>query len=805
MSNFEKPTKHDPSSLSKQNVNSLEVNCQQTLGDRQKANNNKGFQAIPTELKEYIQWVTWILEKISLGTTTKRPYIAGLPKYPSNRAKVDDPTTWRDFETAWIDVENASNDKVLPKYPSNISKQIISKQKLLDIDVQKSVGYGIGFILTERDPYCFIDLDHCINANTGEIEPKSKQIIEKLSSYTEISQSGLGIHIIVKAELPEGSGNRKGNFEIYTQGRYCAMTGNLLNGYPRTIEERQEQVNQICNEIFGKPETKEPSITQPSTTNLSDQEIIDKASNAKNGLKFKLLMAGDISGYPSGSEADLALVDLIAFYTQDKGQILRIIEQSALYDKKWERADYQHRTIDKALSTLSERYNPSGNYGSIDKSNKAGDSVAEETEAEQKKADISRFFEDKTFTPSILADELKSEYDFIFTNGDLYLYQGGVYRPIGIEFIKNKCREKLQKASRINRINEVIAHIQDTTCVDGEKLNTYKYLINLENGMYDIKTEKIISHSKDYLSTIRIPVEYDPSVSYANISDWLESTLIDAECIQLACELFGYCLIPDTAMAKAFMLVGVGANGKSTFLNVLENFIGKDNVSKVPLQELSDHRFKRAELFGKLVNLFADLDNKALESTSYFKTIVTGDSIDAERKNQNPFSFRPFTRLVFSANEIPRSRDRSFAYYRRWCIIPFDKQFMGADDKKGLAEELSKPENLSALLNCALPELKRILERQTFSEPAKVKEALSEYEKQNDPVKAFVSECCQFDGLARVERGSLYDKFCQYCEETGFKTVNNRNFYQRMRIFQQIKELQQDDGKRVFIGIKISS
>ena len=726
------------------------------------------IDGIPDELKQLKQWVCWNKE-IRDGKETKVPYI---PYSQTDKASSTNNSTWRTFAETVKAFEASKHD-------------------------------GIGFVFTENDPYCFIDLDKCFDANTGEVADWASGVIQKLNGYTEISQSDKGLHVIIKAELPEDSGNRKGGFEIYTQGRYCAMTGNMLNGYPRTIETRQEQVNQICVDIFGKPEPKEPSKTQPSTINLSDNEIIEKASNAKNGLKFKLLMAGDISGYPSGSEADLALVDLIAFYTQDRGQILRIIEQSALYDDKWEREDYQDRTIDKALSNLSETYQPgtkrhdSGTAGN--KTIKAGDPVATE---DSKKDDPSRFFEEKTFTPSILADELMSEYDFIFTNGELYLYQNGVYRPIGVEFIKTKCREKLQKASRIYRINEVIAHIQDLSGVDGERLNTHKLLVNLENGMYDIKTGGICDHSKDYLSTIRIPVRYDPKVSYGFINEWLESTLVDADCIQLACELLGYCLIPDTTMAKAFMLVGAGANGKSTFLTVLENFIGQDNISKVPLQELSDHRFKRAELFGKLVNLFADLDNRALESTTYFKTVVTGDSIDAEKKNQNPFSFRPFARLVFSANEIPRSRDRSFAYYRRWCIIPFDKQFMGLDDKKGLADALSRPENLSALLNCALPELKRIIDRQSFSEPAKVKEALNEYEKQNDPIKAFVAECCQFDAMARVERGSLYDKFCQYCDETGFKTVTNRSFYQRMRIFQQVKEIQDHSGKRLFDGIK---
>lgn len=542
---------------------------------------------------------------------------------------------------------------------------------------------------------------------------------------------------------------------------------------------------------------------------LSDNDVIAKASKAKNSDKFNRLMSGQWQGeYPSQSEADLALCCELAFWTPDTDLIDGLFRQSGLYRDKWDRADYRNDTINKALELTPERYTPGTQNHSQQTKVESGQihegrSGAVESISDSKSNDPSKYFSDKRFIPARLAKDLMLKYDFIYCTGELYIYLNGVYKPYGVDFIKQECYKILGEGARINYVNEVVANIQYTNLIDIEKLNTQKHLINLENGMYDITNEKLLSHSKDYLSTIRIPVSYDPGVSYSVISDWLASTLTDPECIQLSCELFGYSLIPDTTMAKAFMLVGSGANGKSTFLTVLENFIGKDNVSKVPLQELSDHRFKRAELFGKLVNLFADLDNRALESTTYFKTIVTGDSIDAERKNQNPFSFRPYARLVFSANEIPRSRDRSFAYYRRWCIIPFERQFMGADDDKGLADELSKPENLSALLNCALTELKNVIKRQSFSEPKKVKEALNEYEKSNDPVKAFVDECCQLDPYARIERGSLYTAFCQYCDDTGFKSVTNRNFYQRLRIFREIKELTDSEGKRQFQGIKL--
>ena len=164
------------------------------------------------------------------------------------------------------------------------------------------------------------------------------------------------------------------------------------------------------------------------------------------------------------------------------------------------------------------------------------------------------------------------------------------------------------------------------------------------------------------------------------------------------------------------MLTGSGANGKSTLLNLLNAFLGADNISKVPLQELDENRFKRAELFGELANVFVDLDSRALQSLTYFKTITSGDDIDAERKFRNPFFFKPFAKLIFSANEIPKSNDKTFAYYRRWILILFPNKFVGKADNKHLIDELTTPKELSGLLNRALRGLDRLLRNKEFSE-----------------------------------------------------------------------------------------
>ena len=414
----------------------------------------------------------------------------------------------------------------------------------------------------------------------------------------------------------------------------------------------------------------------------------------------------------------------------------------------------------------------------------------------------SPYFIKKTFIPKRLADELMNEHQFIYTGEQLHVYLNGVYSPNAERFVRQQCREKLSDEARVNRINEVIAHISDMKYVETDELNTKQNLINLQNGMYNWIENELLPHDPGYLSTIRIPVNYDPSATCPTVDYFFESTL-PGDCIPIADELFGYCLTPDVKMEKAFMLTGGGRNGKSTILTLLETFIGSENVSKVPLQELAENRFKRAELFGKLVNLFADLDASALKNSSYFKPIVSGDAIDAERKHRDPFFFRPFSRLVYSANQLPYSYDKSFAYYARWIIIPFPNQFVGKDADKTLGFRLIQPNELSGLLNRALTGLNCLFENQDFTESETVKDAVIDYQKQNDSVAAFVTDCCEFDSNAEITRKELHTAYTQYCNNSGYEETVNRNaFYERIRTYIQVSE-KKITGVDYFAGIRL--
>lgn len=270
-------------------------------------------KVIPKELTDRNQWAL---------SNNKAPYQTN-----GERASSTDISTWTSYE----DVINKSNH--------------------------------VGYFISEHDPYTVIDLDDCII--NGVINDEAKRIVDSLNSFTEISQSGNGLHIFVKAKKP---GNRSKNaekgFEMYDKERFMVMTGNHLEGTPLEINEAQEMINYLYDMYFSKEEKKKQKSkvdTWQQSPNLEDEEILKIASNAKNGDKFKALFRGDISAYGSHSEADQALCNLLAFYTQDFEQIDRIFTSSGLYREKWDRDDYKTSTIENAINGLTNTFKPNGN------------------------------------------------------------------------------------------------------------------------------------------------------------------------------------------------------------------------------------------------------------------------------------------------------------------------------------------------------------------------------------------------------------------------------------------------------------
>jgi len=277
-----------------------------------------------TDMRDLRQWLCWRSDERD-GKPTKIPY----SPLTGQRASSTSRGTWAGYEEA--------------------------------VRACEEHGYGgIGFVFTSEDDLCGVDLDGCLNADTGEIEPWARIIIEELDSYTEISPSGTGVHVLVRATLPEGR-NRKGRFETYDRDRYFTVTGKHLAGTPRTIEGRQEELRAVVGRVFGEESTnghaKPVAATELVNNGLSDSEVIQKALAASNGARFSRLWNGDTHEYGSHSEADLALCGMLAFWTGgDATRIDTLFRQSGLYRKKWDRNNYRNRTIREALSGKTEFY-----------------------------------------------------------------------------------------------------------------------------------------------------------------------------------------------------------------------------------------------------------------------------------------------------------------------------------------------------------------------------------------------------------------------------------------------------------------
>ena len=211
---------------------------------------------------------------------------------------------------------------------------------------------GIGFVFTEADPFCGIDLDHC-RAINGSICPEVLGLIKRFNSYAELSPSGTGAHILIRATLT-GTGRRTDKIEMYDSGRYFTITGKHLSGTPLAIHDRQELVSELQKELF----VPIISSAQPKVSNafaLSDEELIERAKKARNGDRFRRLWTGDASDYGNDhSRADLALCRTLVFWCGgDMERVDRLFRRSGLMRDKWDRqtgdASYGDRTVRAAI------------------------------------------------------------------------------------------------------------------------------------------------------------------------------------------------------------------------------------------------------------------------------------------------------------------------------------------------------------------------------------------------------------------------------------------------------------------------
>lgn len=354
-------------------------------------------------------------------------------------------------------------------------------------------------------------------------------------------------------------------------------------------------------------------------------------------------------------------------------------------------------------------------------------------------------------------------------NGQLHIYKDGIYCS-DLNVIAGVMRSYIPNIKKSQK-TEVIDYMYDMT--EEKELSDARY-IGFNNGVYDVVDDTLNAFSPEYVITNKIPWDYKPD-AYSELADSTLNKLAcgDAAIRALLEECIGYCFYRANTFNKAFILTGDKSNGKSTFLKVLTVLLGEHNVASLDLKNLGD-RFSKASLFGKLANIGDDISDEFVPDASFFKKITDGGRIQVEKKGQDPFEFNPYVKLIFSANDIPRIRDKTGAVLRRLVIIPFNARFSesDADYNPNIKSDLTQDTSIEYLIMLGCQGLKRLLATQKFTISQKVEEERQAYNIENNPILAFIEEVGK-EGIVNEPTNEVYKRYQVFCAENNYQPTSN--------------------------------
>ena len=704
------------------------------------------FDNIPESLKALDQWVCWGKP----GKPPKIPYnpVTGYP------AKAGQPETWTSFSKAAEAVKAG-------KYK------------------------GVGFELNNNG-IVGIDLDNVVDPKTGYIVPEAKNIVTDLDSYTEISQSGKGLHVLVKAdlELTENRsklqdcnilGEKWPGIEIYNKKQYLIITGDRY-GENKDIEERNAITKATVDYYFKPQDTTEYTDIQRNTTvgamdtaGIPMVSTTGPADQLKIGLekdsKLKALWNGD---RPNGNESadDQGLMNKLAYWCSCNPAAMReaflnsphTSSKDPEHQKKLNRKDYLKRTIETAIksckSTAAEDHN---NY-QMDQVRKDFSNIGLEH--------IPEFFEGRKFLHNVMGDYLMEKYGVCKINGSIHIYDNGIYRQ-GEEALHGYMLQLIPTLTDARR-KEVYKYIKVNLKTPVKQVSP-PHLIPFATKIYDLQNDRFLDYGPEYVFLNRFPVCETVTGVISRIAGG------DQEIIDLLYEAMGNCFYLLNSYRGAIMLYGPnGNNGKSTLLNLISQLVGMENASFLSLQDTAE-RFKLIGLYGKAVNIGDDISSNYIPDTERFKMLVTGGTVSAEHKGQDPVHFKPYAKLFFALNGLPPVSDKSKAYFSRVLLIPLTQDFSKNKDVT-LKDKQWSQEEMEYLTRLAIDGLKRLINQGDFTRPECVVEALADYEAENNPVNGFLEEYGKIDGKPTE---LVYYDFCRWCERNGHRNVPTRTRFTR--------------------------
>lgn len=716
------------------------------------------FDNIPEELQKLRQWVCWRSAPGENGRIRKLPVNAET----GEMAKSNDPGTWTDFSTALRESQKYS---------------------------------GLGFMFAP--PYFGVDIDGAGDEIARFREDDDgpniiSEFIHTLRSYAEYSVSGNGIHIICRGKLPP-NGRRKGNVEMYQDGRFFIMTGNRAADY--SISECTERIKPLHEKYIGSGREPTTGIITTGSVSLDDNGVMEAARKSKQGATFNDLYEGRWEKYyTSQSQADMALANMLAFWCRrDINQMERIFRSSGLMRGKWDRptggSTYGKITLQKAVRECGDVYEPKPQYSvSFGRS-------------EKKEKKLYSF--DDMGNAARLSDAFGESILYCYTDDCWFYFDGrcwvrdktGVIERLCDQLIEEMRHEtnnygdtdEAQKAfnqhvkrSRSNRSKKaMIAETRHHVPILPSEMDTHPFLLNTLNGTLDLRNGELNKHDpKEHLTKMAL-CEYTDKADHPRWTRFLNDIFGgDREMLRYIQKAVGYSLTGSIKEQCVFFCYGTGRNGKSTFLNVISDIAGSYAVNIQPDTIMVRYGSKDgansdiARLKGARLVTSAEPNEGMRINEGLLKQLTGGDKVTARYMYKELFEFTPEFKLWMATNHKPVIHGTDTGIWRRIHLIPFTVQIPEDKVDKQLPYKLK--EEYPAILAWAV-EGCLLWQKEGLEMPLAVRDATKEYRKDMDVVSAWLDECCTL-GEGREKTSDLYQSYVDWAEKNNEYKMSNRKF-----------------------------
>jgi len=674
---------------------------------------------------------------------------------------------------------------------------------------------GISVVLHSESELVGLDLDHCIS--DGTFTEEATEIINRVSSYSEISPSGKGVRIFLYGKIP-GKGRRKDNFECYDEGRHLTVTGNHIPHTPKAINRDQGVIDWFHQKFIATVKVEDssqrgvrettgenemvPAEPASDVSKLQVNEIIQQIRSSRQKEKFERLFDGNTAGYSSPSEADLALCSILSFWTKkNPGLIDSIFRQSNLYRPKWDEKHYSdgrtygQETISMATELCTEVYNPlvSPDIKEIKdflNNQERGDaellaSLFHQEFLYDHIAQCWLWYENGVWnqdqekqTLRIAVEELTRVYLDASSRTDQEITrligekkEGNRERIAQLEELRDRLRVRVNKLNNRNRITNVLKMAESWLPTATWKFDRDPLKLNLANGLYDLESNKLLEHSHEHLCLKQGPVAFDKDAAAPHWDEFLNTIFGgDQELIRFVKQAVGFSLSGLCDLQALIFCYGSGANGKSTFFGVLREMLG-DYYQGIQVEtflskafQSSSEPYELARVKGARMVVSDEVPEGRKLNESLVKNLTGGDQIHARNPYEKPFSFDPTHTLWMFGNHKPVISGMDHGIWRRINLIPFTVTI--SENKKRPQEEMMKEfkGEISGILNWAL-EGWRDFRENGLVVPEAVEKATSEYKSESDTLEAFLEEKSKPNNAAKVHTTKLFKKFKEWSQD----------------------------------------